>query len=89
LVGSKDFSKFSTKMFNSLSKLARKFKLPTTKLQGLLPWYEVDTAYVAKSDTFYLCIRNTFFPKFYAKKMEDLERIFDKIEISPTDKIKF
>lgn len=89
VVGSKDKVINSTFVFNKIVEDLKNKNIPTTIMQGLSSWWETHLAYLAKEDTLYMSVNDIRTPSICVNSFKDLKKIFDKVEISPNDKLIF
>ena len=87
LIGGKEVCSDSAELFNNINNIAEKSKLPTTIMYNLANRFEADIAYLSSKDTIYLCVKDIFNPKNYAKNIEDLKLVFKEFKISEKDNI--
>ena len=87
LIGGKEVCSDSAELFNNVNNIAEKSKLPTTIMYNLANRFEADIAYLSSKDTIYLCVKDIFNPKNYAKNIEDLKLVFKEFKISEKDNI--
>ncbi|MBQ4077743.1 hypothetical protein IJD15_00985, partial [bacterium] len=87
LIGGKEVCPESAKLFNNVNNIAEKSKLPTTIMYNLANRFEANIAYLSSKDTIYLCVKDIFNPKNYAKNIEDLKLVFKEFKISEKDNI--
>ena len=90
LFGSKTKYKLSKNLFKRFESFINKDNVPATILGGLSLHWQIDAAYISKTDTLFLCV--TKIPLSISQRvdsMKKLKEVFEKIKISPTDKLKF
>ena len=90
LLGSKSKYYYSPKLFKRFENFIKKDKVPATIMKTLALGWQAFAAYVAENDTLYLCVQEMFrnIPK-RVNSMKRLNKVFEKVRISPTDNLKF
>ena len=89
VIGSKKKYEYSSSLFDKVVVMAKKKKLPITIMKNLSQEWQANFAYDANIDTIFLCINNIRQPNKFVQNMKELKKVFSKIQISPTDTIKF
>lgn len=89
IVGGKSGIGGSMKIFNKILHMIENKHMPVTILKNQRDVWESQLAYRSKNDTFYLCVNDATNMSKYVKSMSQLQKVFKKVVISPTDNIKF
>ena len=90
LFGSKTKYNLSKNLFKRFESFIKKDNVPATILGGLSLHWQIDAAYISKADTLFLCVTEiTLSIPQRVDSMKKLKKVFEKIKISPTDKLNF
>ena len=89
MIGAKKGSPYSVPNFEYIYNKVLSKSIPMTAFKGLSPFWEAHVAYSSINDTIYLCVSLSKNPYLYIKDLKGLKSVFDFVQISTKDKLKF
>ena len=89
LIGSRAQFEYSPKTFKYFEEKLNSNNVPISIFEDLQNSWEVDFAYVAKTNDILLCIKDIMNPKKYVKSMDELLKAFKRVVVSKKDTLEF